>query len=53
MTQEAEVRNELGKRFHCDDCNAEVLVTKAGAGRVNCCEKPMEVLKPKALPSSD
>ncbi|MCS7003381.1 MAG: desulfoferrodoxin [Dehalococcoidia bacterium] len=45
--------NEMGKRFKCNTCGAEVLCTKAGAGRVACCGVPMEVLKPKALPSSD
>ncbi len=53
MTTEAETHNELGKRFKCEVCGCEVLCTKAGAGLVHCCDQPMTVQKPKALPSSD
>ncbi|MBI2865568.1 MAG: desulfoferrodoxin [Chloroflexi bacterium] len=45
--------NELGKRFRCDNCGTEVLCTKAGGGAVTCCDKEMELQKPKPLPSSD
>ncbi len=45
--------NQLGKRFHCDVCNTEVLITKAGDGSLECCGKPMEMQQPKPLPSSD
>lgn len=53
MTSDQATKNELGKRFKCENCNAEVLCTKAGAGLVHCCDQPMSLLKPKALPSSD
>ena len=34
--------NEIGKRYQCTKCGAEVIVTKAGAGTINHCGKPME-----------
>ncbi|OFW10317.1 MAG: hypothetical protein A3G20_09650 [Acidobacteria bacterium RIFCSPLOWO2_12_FULL_59_11] len=43
----------LGKRYHCDACGMEVLCTKAGAGELRSCEKPMALQEPKPLPSSD
>ncbi|MCL0069248.1 desulfoferrodoxin [Dehalococcoidia bacterium] len=45
--------NELGKRFRCEACNSEVLITKAGDGGVECCDKRMEMQQPRPLPSSD
>jgi desulfoferrodoxin-like iron-binding protein len=45
--------NQLGKRYRCSVCGTEVLCTKAGEGGVVCCDKPMEIQQPKALPSSD
>ncbi|MBT4511442.1 MAG: desulfoferrodoxin [Chloroflexi bacterium] len=44
---------QLGKRFVCEVCNTEVLVTKAGEGDLECCGKAMEIQQPKPLPSSD
>jgi hypothetical protein len=43
----------LGKRYACQTCDAEVLVTKAGPGVIACHASVMEVAQPKALPSSD
>lgn len=37
--------NEIGKRYNCSKCKAEVIVTKAGGGAVNCCGQPMEIKK--------
>lgn len=37
--------NEIGKRYICSKCSAEVIVTKAGAGAVHCCGQPMEIKK--------
>lgn len=34
-------------------CGTEALIIKAGEGSKYCCDKPMSVQKPKALPSSD
>lgn len=45
--------NQLGKRYKCLVCGTEVLATKAGAGKANCCGQEMEVQEPKPLPSSD
>lgn len=54
--------NQLGKRFHCDTCNTEVLCIKAfaaevdleeGDGAAHCCGKAMELMQPKVLPSAD
>lgn len=45
--------NKLGKRLSCENCGAQVLVTKGGEGEVQCCEKPMKEVEAKPLPSSD
>ena len=45
--------NNLGKRYTCDECEATVLVTKAGDGTLECHGKAMELLHAKPLPSSD
>jgi desulfoferrodoxin-like iron-binding protein len=37
--------NEIGKRYVCGKCGAEVIVTKAGNGAVVCCNTPMEIKK--------
>jgi hypothetical protein len=47
------VANQLGKRFQCETCNSEVLCIKAGDGEIQCCDKAMELLQPKVLPSAD
>lgn len=43
----------LGKRYLCETCGAEILVTKGGAGSVVCHGMVMTVAQPKPLPSSD
>lgn len=45
--------NLLGKRYRCDQCDAEVLVSKAGDGELGCCGEAMSVAQAKPLPSSD
>lgn len=45
--------NQVGKRFKCESCGSEVLVTKGGEGALNCCGAPMEPLKPKQTASAD
>lgn len=45
--------NQLGKRLNCEKCGAQVLVTKGGAGEVNCCGQPMKSAEAKRLPSAD
>lgn len=34
--------NQIGKRYSCSNCGAQVMVTRGGNGTVNCCGKPME-----------
>ena len=34
--------NQIGKRYQCSNCGAELIVTKGGNGTVQCCNKPME-----------
>jgi hypothetical protein len=43
----------LGKRYVCQSCGAEVLVTKGGDGEATCHGGAMPVAEPKPLPSSD
>jgi hypothetical protein len=45
--------NQMGKRYTCGECEATVLVTKAGDGTLTCHDKPMELAAAKPLPSSD
>ncbi len=45
--------NQLGKRFHCEQCGTEVLCIKPGDGTVECCDTAMTLLQPKVLPSAD
>ena len=45
--------NEMGKRYVCGECDATVLVTKAGSGQLSCHDQPMELATAKPLPSSD
>ena len=37
--------NELGKRYTCKKCGTEFIVTRKGAGTLNCCGEPMELKK--------
>jgi hypothetical protein len=45
--------NMLGKRYNCEDCGAQLLVTKPGDGELACHDKPMIIATAKPLPSSD
>ena len=45
--------NLLGQRYVCAECEATVLVTKAGDGQITCHWKAMEPAQAKPLPSSD
>ena len=38
--------NEIGKRYVCNKCGSEVIITRGGSGEVKCCGQPM-VLKTK------
>jgi desulfoferrodoxin-like iron-binding protein len=37
--------NQLGKMYVCAKCGAQVIVTKAGIGSLQCCGQPMEQKK--------
>jgi desulfoferrodoxin-like iron-binding protein len=37
--------NQVGKRYKCAKCGAEVIVTRGGNGAVTCCDQPMEIKK--------
>lgn len=41
-TGDAFVANEAGKRVRCEECGAEVVVTKGGEGTVSCHGQPMQ-----------
>jgi hypothetical protein len=43
----------LGKRYTCETCAAEVLITKGGDGALSCHGAAMVIAQPKTLPSSD
>jgi hypothetical protein len=43
----------LGKRYTCESCGAELLITKAGDAELVCHGAVMGIAQPKALPSSD
>jgi hypothetical protein len=45
--------SQLGKRYRCEECGAEILCTKASEKVPQCCSKEMVTLDPKPLPSSD
>jgi desulfoferrodoxin-like iron-binding protein len=44
---------QVGKRYRCETCGSEVLVTKPGSGELSCCDQAMQLLQPKTTPSSD
>ena len=37
--------NQVGKRYICQKCGSELIVTKAGEGTITCCGQPMEQKK--------
>ncbi len=37
--------NEVGKRYTCEKCGAEFIVTRGGEGQLKCCDQPMEIKK--------
>jgi hypothetical protein len=45
--------NVVGKRYTCEECEATVLVTKAGDGELICHGKAMALAQAKPLPASD
>jgi hypothetical protein len=37
--------NEVGKRYKCQKCGAEFIVTRGGKGELYCCSQQMEIKK--------
>ncbi len=35
--------NQAGKRYFCENCKSELIVTKAGNGTMICCSQPMKL----------
>jgi DNA-directed RNA polymerase subunit RPC12/RpoP len=35
--------NQVGKRYRCTKCGAEIIITKGGTGTVSHCGQPMEM----------
>lgn len=35
--------NQTGKRYVCETCGAEMLVTRGGDGNLICCDRPMQL----------
>jgi hypothetical protein len=44
--------NQMGTKLICDECQAQVIVTKAGAGTVLCHGVPMRVAGGGARPAA-
>jgi desulfoferrodoxin-like iron-binding protein len=36
------VANQVGKRYQCNQCHTEMIVTKGGSGELACCGQPMQ-----------
>ena len=41
----ARMANQVGKRYRCTKCGAEMIITKGGDGTITCCGQPMEQKK--------
>jgi len=37
--------NQVGKRYICAKCGAEVIITRGGNGTITCCNEPMTIKK--------
>lgn len=53
MEVEDKSTNLLGKRYVCLVCETQALTTKAGPGRIQCCDQNMEPVKPRPVPGAD
>ena len=36
------VANQVGKRYQCEQCNTQMIVTKGGTGELQCCNATMK-----------
>jgi desulfoferrodoxin-like iron-binding protein len=43
--KEMGMSNQMGKRYLCSKCGAEVIITKAGGGTLICCGQDMLMKK--------
>jgi desulfoferrodoxin-like iron-binding protein len=43
--KEAEMANQIGKKYVCKKCGGELIVTRGGNGTLTCCGQPMELKK--------
>ncbi len=34
--------NQVGKRYQCNECGTEMIVTKGGDGGIACCSQTMQ-----------
>jgi desulfoferrodoxin-like iron-binding protein len=41
--KEEGMAGQVGKRYVCKKCGAEVIITRAGNGTIMCCGQPMEL----------
>ena len=39
--QGAGMANQTGKRYYCERCGSEFIVTTGGSGEMTCCEQPV------------
>ncbi|MDA8438040.1 MAG: hypothetical protein M0Z51_04135 [Propionibacterium sp.] len=44
---------KIGKRYRCEQCGTEVLVTKSSDSDLACCAGAMQQLTPKKTASAD
>lgn len=44
--------NQTGKRYACQSCGSEFLVTKGGSGEIRCCGQPLSLKAPAGAPAS-
>ena len=44
--------NQTGKRYVCETCASEMLVTRGGDGALECCGAPMTLRAGKAAPAA-
>ena len=44
---------QVGKRYRCEGCSTEVLVTKPSDTTLSCCGQDMPTLEPKKTGSAD
>ena len=44
---------QVGKRYKCEDCGTEALVTKPSEGVLACCDTEMGLVQPKKTASAD